>query len=102
MNDILALFQNSHTKYLIEFLQDDSLETIIIHFVADGVEVFFQNGNIQAEVKLREIIAKGEGGVANYHLGDVARGTTLRTIRDADESAVQAAVAFIYKSKYNN
>lgn len=75
-----AISHSIHKTYLVEFLQNDSLKVIVIHFLADRVEVVLQNRDVQAEVKLRLVIAKGEGSVADCHLGDVAHSATLRII----------------------
>lgn len=66
-----------HDIYLVEFLQNDFLEVIVIHFLTDRVEVVLQNRDVQTEVKLRLVVAEGEGVVVNCHLGDVAHFAAL-------------------------
>lgn len=65
------------SSYLVEFIENDCLVIIIIHFLADGVEIIFKNGDIQAEVKLQQIVAEGEGRVANGDSCDVPHSASL-------------------------
>lgn len=75
-----AISHSIHKNNLIEFLQNDFLKVLSVHFLADRVEVLLQNRDVQAKVKLRLVVAKGEGIVADCHLGDVAHGAALRII----------------------
>ncbi len=79
---------HAQRNYLVEFLQNDFLKVIVIHFLADRVEVVLQNRDVQAEVKLRLVIAKGEGRVTNCHLGDVAHSATLRIIGQREKMSL--------------
>lgn len=65
---------------LVELLQNDFLKAIVVHFVADRVEVVLQKRDVQAEVKLRLVVAEGEGVVADGHLGYVAHSAALKMI----------------------
>lgn len=68
--------QSKIWAYLVELLQNDPLESVVVRFLADSVEVISEDGDVQAEVKLRLIVAEGEGRVAYYHLTDVALGAS--------------------------
>lgn len=77
---ILFCHHTLHTidLYLVELLQDDFLIVVVVYFLADGVEVLLQHIEVQAEVKLCLVVAKGEGSVTNGHLGDVSHCAAFR------------------------
>lgn len=78
--EVLFCHHSRHTinLYLIELIQDDFLKLVIVYFLADGVEVLHHYRAVQAEVKLCLVIAKGEGIVTNFHLGDVSHCAAFR------------------------
>lgn len=66
--------------YLVELDQNDFLKVVVNHFLADGVEVVLQNRDVQTDVELCLVVAKGEGGVTNCHLGDVAHSAAFKVM----------------------
>lgn len=64
--------------HLVELPQDDFLKVVVVHFLTDAVEVFPQHREVQAEVKLCLLVAKGEGALIDCQLGDVAHCAAFR------------------------
>lgn len=90
--------QNKEVKlvlYLVELVQNDCLEAIIIHFLADRGQVVLQNRNIQAEIKLRQVVAKREGLVTYSHLSDVAHSAAFENER-SDKSRFYGIISKKY------
>lgn len=77
----LKLFTLDLTKpyhlpyYLIEFVQNNSLETSIIDFFTEAGKVVSHYIGTQAGLELCSIISEGEGIIADVNTGDVALST---------------------------